>query len=496
MWRVQAGIPYSGAESHEMRRASSLLTSVAVLAGLAAPIVLTMSAPAAATPTCETITVGSPDVTACALTGSQASVGAPAFEPTIGATTTGELYFSTNPGSGVAVGFGAGISKSTDGGATWTDVSPTLAGRRIPVETNDPYIYVDPGTNRVFTFHMEPILLCASVSYSDDKGATWSTNPVGCGPTGPWDHQTMVASKPRTVPTSGYANVLTQCVNAIYAEMCSRSLDGGRTWSPSTPVNVNSKVTQLCGTQTGHLAAAPDGTIFLPTSECGDRPIVYTSTDDGLTWTRRIIANIDIPFDDPTITVDAAGNVYAAFVDEVGQLWLSVSKNGGVAWGPAMKVTSPSVTAVKPAITVGDAGRIAIAFPGTAGIPGQFPGLGGMSDAAKKAVRWGGWFTTSTNALDATPTFTTIEATGTDALIRGAGGCAKGGRCTYIVDFIGATLRADGIPFASFVDGCTSNTCKTNQSASNNEPGTTAPAVAVSVPIDLCELTCARLPSS
>jgi hypothetical protein len=309
----------------------------------------------------------------------------------------------------------------------------------------------------------------------------------------------MVASKPRLVPTSGYANVLTQCVNAVYAEMCSRSLDGGRTWSPSTPVHPNLNATRgqpTCGTQTGHLAASPNGTIFLPTSECGNRPVVYFSIDDGLTWTRTQIADIDIPFDDPTVTFDSAGNGYAAFVDEVGQLWLSISKTGGLTWLPAVKVTSPKVTAVKPAITVGDPGRIAIAFPGTAGIPGQFPGLGGMSVNAKKAVRWGGWFTSSINALDATPTFTSVEATGTDAIIRGSDGCVKGDRCAYIVDFIGATLTPDGRPFASFSDGCTNNACKGSDTAANNETGSTGAAVAVSVDVDLCVAVCARLTAS
>ena len=475
-----------------MRRSSRLLWLVLAVA-LAASVLPSLAAGAELPPVCESVQNGTA-VAGCVAPGSVSSVGEKTFEPTMGAAPDGSLYFSTTPGNGVAVGYGASISKSTDGGATWKDVGAKIAGRRVPVETNDPYIYVDPSTGRVFEFHMSPILTCATLSYSDDAATTWTTNPVGCGPTGAWDHQTMVAAKPRTLPTTGYPNILHQCVNAVYAEMCSRSLDGGLTWSPSTVAWPNDKISpaNLCGTQTGHLAAAPDGTLYLPTSDCGTFPTVGISRDDGLSWERVKIADIPMPFDDPAVAVDSEGNVYAAFYDGLGQLFLSTSRDAGETWTTPVKMTTPQITAAKLAMTVGDPGKIALAFVGTGSIPGQEAGKKSLDAASAAAVRWGAFLTTSTDALSESPTFSTVEATGTDPLFQGAEACGPGLRCAYIVDFIEATITPDGKPYGAFVDGCTKG-CALTPGAQNNVAGNQGIGVVATTTVDLCEARCARM---
>lgn len=422
--------------------------------------------------------------------GAMLKVGADTFEPTIGADPAGNLYFAEAAASGgVAVGFKAGIRLSKTDGATWTDISPKLQGRNIPVETNDPYIYVDPGTGRVFNFHMSPILTCATLSFSDDQGQSWTTNPAGCFPTGAWDHQTMVAAKPRVLSTTGYPNILHQCVNAVYAEMCSRSLDGGLTWSPNTVVHVNEDISKLQGTQTGHLAAAPDGTLYLPTSLGGDFPTVYVSRDDGLTWTKRVIANIDTPFTDPSISVDVEGTAYAAFVNEAGALFTSFSKDLGATWSPAA-VATQGITATLPVINVGDPGRIVISYPGTDDLT---EGWGSeVIDGAVEA--WDAFMTVSYDATSVAPTFETVKVS-SDPLERGHA-CVRGGRCTYQTDFIEAVIAPNGRPYASFADGCTSNACINNASATNNEPtpggGNGVVATLTKMPMPLCATRCAR----
>lgn len=473
------------------------LTSVSVIVAVAATLLFSVVPSSAATQVpavCETVVNGVVSGV-CTTTGSTGSVAEKSFEPTMGAAPDGSLYFSTTPGSGVAVGFGASISKSTDGGATWKDVGAKIQGQRVPIETNDPYIYVDPDTGRVFEFHMSPILACATISYSDDAGSTWTTNPAGCGPTGAWDHQTMVAAKPRTLQTTGYPNILHQCVNAVYAEMCSRSIDGGLTWLPATVAWPNDKfgVTgQLCGTQTGHLAAAPDGTLYLPTSDCGTFPTVGISKDDGLTWKRVKIANIPMKFEDPAVAVDHLGNVYAAFMDNNGQLFHTVSKDAGTTWSAPVKAASAQVDAGKIAMTVGDPGKIAIASVATGGIPGGEAGKAALSAAEKKAVRWGAFMTTSLDALAESPTFSTVEATGTDPLFNTADACGPAIRCAYIVDFIEATVTPDGVPYGAFIDGCT-KTCATAVGATNNMPGNAGTGLVARVDADLCEARCPRM---
>ena len=95
------------------------------------------------------------------------------FEPTLGATSNGDLYFSTTPDAGVAIGWRASIARSIDRGRSWRDVGPTLASFSNPPETNDPYVYVDPATNRIFTMHMSPILTCSPETWPYPSRTRW-----------------------------------------------------------------------------------------------------------------------------------------------------------------------------------------------------------------------------------------------------------------------------------------------------------------------------------
>lgn len=417
-------------------------------------------------------------------------VGFETFEPTIGATSNGDLYFSTTPAR-VASGWQANIAKSTDRGPTWKQVGPGVAGQTNPPETNDPYIYVDPSTDRIFTFHMSPALLCSIMSFSDDGGRSWMTNPRGCSPTVIWDHQTMVAAKPRNVDTMGYPNVLHQCVNAVYAAMCAQSLDGGLTWGPSFPVHVNEEIVELCGAQHGHLAASPDGRVYLPTSRCGTRPMVYISGDDGQTWNKSVIADMDTPFVDPSVSVDSKGNLYAAFIDESGWLYFATSRNNGKSWSKAIRVAKGYTTNM-PVIVAGDPGKIAIAYPATNDLPDGYK-TKGYNDPGDwvKTVAWGANFTVSYNALDKRPDFRTVVATGNDPIGRGQI-CYAATRCRFLIDFIEAVIGPDGRPYASFVDGCLGKCSVTWKG--EQQDGVTAMGVMTTLPSGprLCASMCWR----
>lgn len=421
-------------------------------------------------------------------------VGFDSFEPTIGATANGDLYFSITPGSGVAVGWSASTAKSTDGGKTWTDMGPTAGGMTVPPETNDPYIYVDPGTGRIFQFHMAPILTCSVLSYSDDGGETWTTNPVGCSPTGVWDHQTMVAAKPRTVETSGYPHVLVQCVNAVYALMCARSLDGGLTWQPVPPVYINDYVVaEGCGAQTGHLTAGPDGTIYLPTSVCGSYPSALVSKDDGDTWTLSVMSKMETPFVDPSVSVDSKGNVYGTWIDNKGFLYMAVSRNDGKSWSEPVEVARGWTTNM-PVIVAGDPGKIAIAYPATDDLRKGYATKGyAMSGGDPKVtggVSWGANITISTNALDAKLSFQTVVTTGDDPLGRGAV-CGAATRCNILIDFIEAVIGPDGRPYAAFIDGCTELCAESATEPNDAGTGTGLMATLLSGP-RLCASLCWR----
>ncbi|MDQ4145497.1 MAG: glycoside hydrolase [Actinomycetota bacterium] len=420
------------------------------------------------------------------------NIGFESFEPTLGAASNGDIYFSTTPSRGVAVGWRASIAKSQDGGRSWKDVGPTLpTGHSNPPETNDPYIYVDPSTDRIFTFHMAPILTCSVMSFSDDGGKTWKSNPKGCSPTVIWDHQTMVAAKPRTTQTVGYPNVLHQCVNAVYAAMCSQSLDGGLTWGPSVPAYENGEAARLCGAQHGHLTASPDGRVYLPTSRCGTKPMVYISDDDGLTWRKSVIANMNTPFVDPTVSVDSKGNLYAAFIDEAGFLYFATSRNNGKKWSKPHRIAR-GWTANMPVIVAGDPGKVTVTYPGTNDLPKGYKTKGyldGPESDLVKSVAWGANFTTSTNALAARPRFRTTVATGSDPIGRGSM-CENATRCEYLVDFIEAVIAPNGTPYASFVDGCLGKCARTWRG--EQKDGTGLGLLATLPGTRLCKSTCWR----
>ena len=391
-------------------------------------------------------------------------LGGETFEPTLGVDAQGNLFYSMTPAAGIALGYGTGVWRSTDGGSTWTDVSPRIAGMPTPPETYDPYVYVDPATGRVFQFAMFPLLTCSIMSWSDDDGATWTTNPRGCGATGVWDHQSMVAAAPRGTPTVDYASVLVQCVNAGAGASCARSLDGGFTWTSTAPASWGEC---LPSGLHGHLKASTDGVIYLPIEPCQTSIVARTrgfwvsvSHDAGLTWAERQVAiHSSQGFSDPTVAIDDAGSVYYAFIDAWGHAMLSVSHDEGRTWSAPVQASPNGVTAHLPALAAGKAGSMVLAYAGTPDMPDGYQSTKAQRDAAK----WHAYVTAST---DGAATFATaIGNPISDPLVRGP--CGPG-RCPGMTDFIDVIVAPDGKAHAAFVDACT-GTCGTGVNKRNND---------------------------
>src|SRR4051812_7828556 len=166
---------------------------------------------------------------------SATKVGAPGMEPTIGVAGDGTVYY----GAAHLVldtdftwgGARTDTRMSTDGGRTFKSIQPGVGDPgSVPPANADPMIYVDATTGRVFNFDLEGA--CNFLNYSDDKGASWTTNPVACGNL-VVDHQTIITAKPTSIPTVGYPNVVYWCSNRVADSTCGRSLDGGITWTPT-----------------------------------------------------------------------------------------------------------------------------------------------------------------------------------------------------------------------------------------------------------------------
>src|SRR6185369_11955556 len=157
----------------------------------------------------------------------QAYVGRKAAEPTLGVDAKGTVWtvaaaFDAIPGNPPKNEPRTLVMRSTDGGRTFKDSSPNIAGVKTQNVSTDPYMYVEPTTGRVFDLDLQG-LNGAHLSYSDDQGATWTESALTTA--GANDHQTLVAGPapegsplPLTDPT--FQKVLYYCTNAVTWGSC------------------------------------------------------------------------------------------------------------------------------------------------------------------------------------------------------------------------------------------------------------------------------------
>ena len=392
-------------------------------------------------------------------------IGRESAEPTMGVDGDGVGFYAAGAFDNAVGQARTEIWRSTDGGVTWHEKSPSAAGVvEYPPATLDPYVYVDQITNRVYSIDLEG-LSASFLAYTDDQGESWT--PSAMSAPGANDHQTFFTGPPPAenpvLPPSinDWPTIAYYCVNALSHVGCSRSTDGGLTFTelPSTPF------VGCLGCQTGHGVVDSEGRVFLPRGTIPGAelleetpPQVAISSDAGMSWETVDVAPAAIlPSGRHTaVAVDKADNVYYVWWDDRFQLpWLAISTDHGATWGKPMMVAPPGVhDANFPMVVAGDPGRVAISFPGSS------------VDAPGDTTRpWHAWMVVSENALAENPVFhANIGDTGNDPLHRGV--CDN--RCGGMYDFIDLQLSPkDGSVWGTFTDTCTSeNKCSTTRDKS------------------------------
>ena len=403
-------------------------------------------------------------------------LGINAGEPTLGLTKNNNIFYTA-----IQSNTRVEILRSKNEGKKWEIVSPRIGNRNAQLLTLDPYVWVDPWTDRVFTIDLT--VACAYMSYTDDHGASWITNPLACGrPVN--DHQTLFSGPPVSSPTVGYDNIVYYCWNDVGTSSCTKSLDGGLTFaSTGEPAFVGAEVDggdqggpRSCGGLHGHGHVGYDGTVFLPRGYCG-QPYVAISHDEGATWERVQVSKIGIEGHEASVSTDKKGNIYYTWVAPDRLPYLSVSKNGGRKWSKPLMIAPPGLTEANlPSLDVGGPGKIAVTYMGSENSPfkprkdreggGECTATTSCGGADEyKRTTWNGVMTISANALDKDPIFysTTVNDK-KDPLKRGE--CGPGRCGTSIFDFIDIVIGPKGDVYGAYVDACIT-ICGTSQGGSD-----------------------------
>lgn len=377
-------------------------------------------------------------------------------EPSLGVTGDGTLFLypamqTAVPGQDNLEQFvgGMGIARlgpdAVDEGDFTRHVSEVAGAVNWHPYTADPFMFVEPYTDRVF---MEDLLIppfnCANLSFSDDLGETWTQSLAGCLT---WDH-VGYGSGPATVSNPSYPVVIQRCAITYVATTvaseatgCQKSLDGGMTWeAPGEPPFLFDQtgtpyVPATCNGAAHHPHVDHRGWTWIGRLWCDQKPWIALSKDEGATWDQfQISDEVAASWHDVAVGADLGGNVYAFWIDADLRPVLAVSTDDGATWSAPIDIGPPGLVAAGMAnIAPGGVGKAGFTY--AAEIDGR-PGVHAIAAAG---------YGLHTDA----PVFHSAIATPADDALRPDGNCSSG-LCDGQADFLDATIGPDGSVWGSF----------------------------------------------
>ncbi len=386
-------------------------------------------------------------------------VGENGAEPSIGITSSGCIFF---------IAFEK-VMRSCDHGQSWEDVTGPLCA----FQTNDPWGWVDPVTDRIFNVQMQG-LETSWICWSDDDGETWEGNMHDSGTTPINDH-IKLASGPWT--SSGYGLVgqasqsyydqaVYYCYNKLAGIFCYTSFDGGATFDAGGQIF---GLATTNGGLHGAITSAPDGTVYVTPRV--ETPTVIVSDDNGLEWFIRTMGeDVGTPYPrkNSEVATDTESNAYHIWTGADEGVYMSRSTDSGESWEQTSIRISPSavISSVFPQVDAGDPGRIAITYLGSenaselnqSDIDGN--PWDGNAHYANSNVSYYLYVTYSLNALDPNPVFHTVRVSAdpvqVGSICLNSGDCRDiGGSNRNLLDFNDLHIDREGRVYIAFADGCT-----------------------------------------
>ena len=242
---------------------------------------------------------------------------------------------------------------------------------------------------------------------------------------------------------------------------------------------------QCFGAIHGHVKVSPQGTVYVPNSQCGLPGAaidgVAVSKDNGITWNEFNVLNSG-GSQDPSVGIgqnnvgkpagQVPNTIYLGWVDSDNHAHIAHSGDEGATWQDNIDVSSifGIQDAAFPVVVAGDDNRAAFGFVGT-----TTPGIGAYSDLNFHGI----WHLYIATTYDGGHTYILVDATPDDPVQTGEV-CLAGLSCPTtpvnprnLLDFNDFGVDAQGRGVLAYADGCIGCT-NTYVSQSQSSHGTIA----------------------
>ncbi len=354
-------------------------------------------------------------------------------EPGIDLAKDGTIYINAPAGLlSDLPGSPSPVFRSTNGGASWIK---TPFGQRADLPGGgDSDISLDPATGKIYMTDLW--LGSATVSFSSDRGQTWTANPV----------QGVVVQDRQWIstPGNGIAYHLTHQIPA--GLIVSKSVDGGLTYPIST-VGATPADQAGCVCPPGNLISRAGGGALGTSDKVG---FVYSTSTGGVNFARSINGGLTFsqstvsPASDadtaqafPVVADAGNGRLAAVWLEDIGntsRIRYAGSANWGSSWSPPRTLVASGASVYPWVAAAGSKVAVSLYHTAASGTAGTVP------EGAR-------WFESYRESTDSGATFSPLQ-TVDPTPVKSGPICTEGTGCSgdrELLDFQSDALDRSGL---------------------------------------------------